>query len=199
MSFSRTERARLVDTFREVGPNAPTECEGWTAHHLAAHLLLRETSPLATAGMFLSPLAGVTDKAMQRQLDRPFAEVVAQWGRGPRGLWRLLDRKANVAEHFVHHEDVRRAQGLGPRSFTTAESRELYDALRNLKVLLRASQVAVELRPEGFPAIAAGQRDSEERVVISGQVGEILLYLYGRPAQGLDFVGDVEKIKFTSL
>lgn len=190
MSFSAAERTRLVQTLLSVGPEAPTLCDGWTAHHLAAHLLLRERNPLATAGMFLPPFASVTSRAMQRQLQRPFDDVVREWGRGPVGLWRLADAKANVAEHFVHHEDVRRPQGMEPRSFSTAETAELYSALRTLSPIFASSQAVVELWPHGQLPIITGARTASDRVIVHGEVGELVLFTFGRPVVGLEFSGN---------
>ncbi|MEJ6012503.1 TIGR03085 family metal-binding protein [Corynebacterium sp. H127] len=199
MSFAARERQELVDTFVQLGPQAPTLCEGWTADHLAAHLLIRERSPLAAAGMFIPALAGLTERAMQRQLERPFMDVVKQWGRGPVGVWRLLDGRANVAEHFIHHEDLRRANGLMSRRLSTADQRELYAALRTLKLMYRASSCRVELCPTGFVPISTGSVSAEDKVQIRGAVGELLLYTYQRPAEGLDFVGDATKVVRSSL
>src|ERR1700759_5884580 len=36
------ERLELCDLFDELGPSVPTLSDGWTAHDLAAHLVLRE-------------------------------------------------------------------------------------------------------------------------------------------------------------
>src|SRR5205814_13683 len=41
-SLARVERLLLVDTLRALGPDQPTLCEGWTTHHLVAHLKIRE-------------------------------------------------------------------------------------------------------------------------------------------------------------
>ena len=54
MSLASRERAQLTDLFGEVGPDAPTLCEGWDTRDLAAHLHLRETSPLAI-GIVVKP------------------------------------------------------------------------------------------------------------------------------------------------
>jgi hypothetical protein len=37
-------------------------CEGWTAHHLAAHLHIRESDPLATVGVVM-PFLKITTSA----------------------------------------------------------------------------------------------------------------------------------------
>ena len=51
MSLASRERAALCDLFAEVGPDAPTLCAGWTTRDLAAHLLVRERRPWASAGI----------------------------------------------------------------------------------------------------------------------------------------------------
>jgi hypothetical protein len=40
-------RIKLCDLFDELGPSAPTLLEGWTAHDLAAHIVLRERDLIA--------------------------------------------------------------------------------------------------------------------------------------------------------
>ena len=49
--LAQLERGRLCDLLLEVGPDAPTLCEGWTAADLAAHLVIRERKPLAAPGI----------------------------------------------------------------------------------------------------------------------------------------------------
>lgn len=198
MSFSAAERARLTHTLLEIGPNMPTLCDGWSTRDLAAHLWLRERSPLAVPGMFIPALAATTERAMAAHRARPFDLVVREWGSGPTGLWRFLDKSFNVAEHFVHHEDVRRPLGLSPRSFSTPEATELYSALRATRFSLRRSNAVVELWPHGFLPIRAGDANSSNRVQIHGPVGELMLYVFGRPAVGLDFVGDLRLISCKS-
>jgi len=41
-SIDVRERLELCDLLLELGPDAPTLCEGWTTADLAAHLVLRE-------------------------------------------------------------------------------------------------------------------------------------------------------------
>lgn len=199
MTFSVKERQRLVTSFLELGGDAPTLCDGWTAHHLAAHLLIRESQPLATLGMFVPALQPILRRAMKKQLQRPFSDVVQQWGRGPRGLWRLADTRANVAEHFVHHEDLRRAQGFGPRNLDAEDTAELVVALRNTAFLLGPSPAVVELWPAGFDPVVAGDTGGTDRVKVFGEPDELLLYMYGRPAVGLDFVGDQSLVERRKL
>lgn len=94
MSVAQRERAALVATMRSVGPDAPTLCDGWTTRDLAAHLVIREYRVDAAPGILIPLLAGHTAK-VQDEVARN-----TEWNA-------LL---ANVAEMFIHHEDVRRAQ-----------------------------------------------------------------------------------------
>ena len=45
------ERAELCDLFDELGPSAPTLCEGWATEDLAAHLVVRERDPRSMPGI----------------------------------------------------------------------------------------------------------------------------------------------------
>ena len=53
VSFARRERAALCDLLTELGPDAPTLCEGWRSADLAAHLFIREHRPDAVPGFRL--------------------------------------------------------------------------------------------------------------------------------------------------
>jgi uncharacterized protein (TIGR03085 family) len=65
-AYSRIERAQLCDLLDDLGAEAPTLCEGWTTYDLAAHLVLRETDPLAVPGIVISVFARFTDRGMRR-------------------------------------------------------------------------------------------------------------------------------------
>lgn len=149
MTFSAAERRQLAELFLEVGPDAPTLCEGWVTRDLAAHLHVRENSPLAAAGMFVGPLEDRLSKAMDDQRARNFSEVVGEWAAGPsrRSPMRFVDGVANTAEHFIHHEDVRRGDGVArPRDFSQAANDLLAGALKQMaKMSLKGSDKPVIL------------------------------------------------------
>jgi hypothetical protein len=92
------ERLELCGLFDELGPSIPTLLDGWTAHDLAAHLVLREHDLVAGPCMVLPG---------------PFERFAERRRAGVREM-------ANLNEFFVHHEDVRRANGLGVRSLGPA-------------------------------------------------------------------------------
>lgn len=203
MTFAETERQHLADTFRSVGPDAPTLCEGWDAHDLAAHLYVRERQPLAAGGMFVDALGSRLDNAMAAQKARPFEDVVADWEAGPGNLnpIKLVDGLMNTAEHFAHHEDVRRGDGVArPREFSQEVNRELEAALRRMApMLLRGSSKPVILTPiGGRPIVVSGKNVVAERgddvVRVTGQPGELLLWVFGRDAVEVDCEGPVDTV-----
>lgn len=177
------ERRELCDLFEELGPSAPTLCEGWATVDLAAHLVVRERDPLAAPGIVAGgPFQRLLDRGTDRALARGYDTLVEQVRNGPPlgpfvvpGLRTLL----NLNEYVVHHEDVRRPNGLGPRT----DRPELQDAVwgmlrRGARLMLRKVHGArVTLRrPEGS-TISAG---SGPEVVLTGPPVELLLYLQGR-------------------
>src|SRR5699024_11776445 len=76
MTFSQEERRQLADLFRQVGPDAPTLCEGWTTRDLAVHLVLRENRPDAAGGMFVPALKERLEKVTAEYEAKPFDELV---------------------------------------------------------------------------------------------------------------------------
>ncbi len=113
--MAQRERTALCDTALQVGEDQPTLCGEWTVKDLVVHLLVREGSP-AAAGIFLSPLAGLTDAGVAAgSRRRDFAVLVEKLRSGPpratrRTPSRSSTRSLNTLEFFVHHEDIRRAQ-----------------------------------------------------------------------------------------
>jgi uncharacterized protein (TIGR03085 family) len=118
--FDGIERTQLSDLFDELGPEAPTLLEPWTARDLAAHLVLREHDHLAGPGLVLPGAWGRFAERRRRALAlRDFTWLVATIRSGPPpGFFRIgwVRRFPNLNELFVHHEDVRRANGRGPRT-----------------------------------------------------------------------------------
>lgn len=178
------ERAELCILFDEVGPDAPTLCGDWTTRELAAHLVARERNPLSGPGIvFGGPFARVTDWAMERELQRDYPVLVDRVRSGPPLIpWRLpaVRTVLNLNEYFVHHEDVRRADGRPPRT-----DREDLDAgLRPVVERMAALQLwrrhlDVELIDEAGRTVA---RHGEQPPRVVGRPGELLLWLNGRGA-----------------
>jgi uncharacterized protein (TIGR03085 family) len=182
MSLASRERAALCDLFDETGPDAPTLCEGWDTRDLAAHLHLRESSPLAV-GILLKPLSGVMDRRQREMASGDWVTLVSRVRTPPR--WSpssiaSIDAKLNGAEYFVHHEDVRRAQpDWEPRELSEGDERALWAILTGLgKQLYGKSRVPLVLRrPDGAELI---MKPGHPAVVVSGPVSELVMHAYGR-------------------
>ena len=173
-------------------------CEGWTAAHMAAHLVLRERRPDVGLGLVLpGPFARHTERATERLAERsaerlPFERLVARIRSGPPRLLRLVDGPMNIVEFFVHLEDVRRAtDGWTPRTGLDG----LQDALwpfQKSGTKLRTRQVrdvALAIaRPDGEPVdIRTGAR----QVTATGDPGELTMFFFGRRDQSrVELTGD---------
>ncbi len=97
---------------------------------------------------------------------------------------------ANLNEFFVHHEDVRRANGLGPRSLTPAMDAALWRNVRRgghyLSRRLRGFGLEIEWAGTNERVTVAS---GEPTARLSGAPGELLLCLFGRQAAAQVDVG----------
>ncbi|OBB78017.1 TIGR03085 family protein [Mycobacterium colombiense] len=197
MSVAQRERAALVETMRGVGPDAPTLCEGWKTRDLAAHLVIREYRPDAAPGILIPFLASHTEKVQNQVAEQnDWDELVGKLAAGPPvySPFKLLDPVANVAEMFIHHEDVRRAQpSWQPRSLEPALGKMLR---RTLPLMARLTLAKVPGRvalrtSEGKTVLTAGQGPA---VTVTGAPEELLLFAVGRQAQ-VEFDGDAAAVQ----
>ncbi len=181
------QREALCGALAAVEPTAPTLCEGWTAHHLAAHVWVRENDPVGAAGIAVRPLAPHTAQRIEEvRAERPYADLVDAIRRGPGRFspFRLpgMEAWANTLEFFVHCEDVRRGAGdLTPRPRDAALENLAWRRAAALgRLSLRHSPVAVWLErdePHGEP-VRIGR--GPDIVTVSGPPSELVLYLFGR-------------------
>lgn len=199
--FARAEREALADTLLRVGPDSPTLCTGWNAADLAAHLIVREGNPAAAAGILIKPLAGYTAKAQRAARDRePYEQLVARVRKGP-PAWAptrisALDEAANTSEFFVHHEDLRRGAGEGPRDIDPDLADALWQRLRKAaKLMFRSAPIGVTLvRAETGSQprqTVVAKAANPAMVTVSGPVGELVLFAAGRKdAARVELTGD---------
>jgi len=174
----------MSDLFKELGPEAPTMCEGWATRDLLAHLLLRERRADAIGGILAPALAKRTAKVQESIARKPYVDLLEQFRGGP-PIWSpwampVLGDKANLIEFFVHHEDIRRAQpDWAPRPDDAARDDALWSLLKLLgRVLYRHSPIGVVLRSANRPDVVVNKK--EPAVIVVGQPGEIVLHAFGR-------------------
>jgi uncharacterized protein (TIGR03085 family) len=185
VSFDDAERARLCDLLDQLGPDAPTLLEPWKSRDIAAHLVLRERDPLSAPGLVVP---GRWSRFAQRRQSAlahtDFARLTTTLRCGPPpGFFRIgwVRRFPSLNEFFVHHEDIRRANGLGPRRHESGMDAALW---RN--VTGGARFLTRRLRGAGLELHWAGSEHSvrarrgEPAARITGSPGEVLLYLFGR-------------------
>lgn len=183
--FDAVERAQICDLFDELGPGAPTLLGPWTTHDLAAHLVLREQDPVAGPGLVLpGAWARLAERRRSALGSKDFAGLVATIRSGPPpGFFRIgwVRRIPNLNEFFVHHEDVRRANGRGPRANEQAMDEALWRNVGQAPWFLarRLRGAGLELRWEGTAKTVRARR-GHPAACIAGSPGELLLHLFGR-------------------
>jgi uncharacterized protein (TIGR03085 family) len=180
-STLRRERAALCDTLERLGSDAPTLCEGWTTADLAAHLLVRERNPAAGPGILIGtgPLAAYTAKAMAAEQAKGYDAMVARLRGGPPGFMVATMAAVNVNENWIHHEDVRRANGETARPPDPETEAILTRVTKRMAKLqtrrLAPCGLALEL-PDELVIVRVGHPTA----TITGRIGECVLYLGGR-------------------
>lgn len=192
MTLLRDEREALCDTMLAAGPDAPTLCEGWAVLDLATHLVLRQTRPDVALGLSLPPLRARALRVAREHKARGLTALVEQFRAGP-PRWSptsvpAVEEKVDLAELVVHHEDVRRAVGLGPRE----DVEELADLVwRSLRPAAR-----VAMWGTGVPVVAVSTdgrrqvlRPGPHPVVLTGGPVDLLLRVFGRTAAQVEVGG----------
>lgn len=198
-TFAAVERQHLVQALRDVEPDAPTLCEGWTAHDLVAHLVARERRADSGPGIVLPALAFWTERVRRGYLHRPYQDLIRMFEGGPPlfSTFALpgVDAALNLTEHLVHCEDVRRAQ---PRWQARVLVGGLQDALWQMlakrgQMLLRKVPARVELAtPDGRTATVTSGPDM---IRLTGEPAELVLYAFGRRAHArVELSGDPEAL-----
>lgn len=179
------ERLDLCELMAELGPDAPTLCEGWNTVDLAAHLVLREHFSKWTEAKMASAKADGLPALINRL--RAGAPLLP---------WRIPGVRTllNGTEYLIHHEDVRRANGLEPRA-----DRPDLDAIAWKATRLGGWQTARKIRPHGLELRTPGgdvrRFGPAGGAVLTGPPVELLLYLSGRrDAAATELTGAPEAI-----
>jgi uncharacterized protein (TIGR03085 family) len=193
VTYARDERVALCALLDKTGPDAATLCEGWSTADLAAHLVLREHRPDAAVGILGGPMARYTARAQRNLVARvPYPKLVETIRTGPPLLSFFgipgVDAKANFAEYFVHHEDVRRAQpGWQPRELGDELTDAVWGLLSQARLMLRKVPVGVEFarddirdRTDARQAVRMTVRGRTPVVTVIGAPAELLMWTFGR-------------------
>jgi uncharacterized protein (TIGR03085 family) len=199
--FDAVEREQLCDLLNELGPHALTLIHPWTTHDIAAHLVLREHDLLAAPGLVIpGAWARFAERRRLALKQTDFADLVETIRSGPpRGFFRLgpVRRFPNLNEFFVHHEDVRRANGLGPRTNLPAQDAALFRNVARAPWILsrRLRGAGLELAWAGTDNVVRARR-GQPTARLRGLPGELLLFLFGRrDAADVEISGSPEAVE----
>lgn len=206
-SLHLAERAQLLATFRTVGPDAPTLCSEWSARTLAAHVVVSEQYaglPMTVSYPVWRVLSARAGQAMRDSITGPMLRNMARAERrgwdwllarleaGPPRLFGLrLIADVRLLEEFVHHEDVRRANGEGPRPENPRLDARLVDAMLTMRGIAQfaAPRHGIEVTLPDGRSYSLG--DGPARTRVRGPAGEVLLWLAGRGSVAhVDVTGD---------
>lgn len=183
------EHARCCEVLASVAPDAPTACEGWTAHDLAAHLWsLKQRDPRWWVG------PGARRRVAELQARWSYEELVERLRRSAPGFACMPDDRFNgylhsLGEYHVHGEDVARPSGVERPPLDPALEEALW---------VRAGQAARMLHVR-TPGLVLARPDGDERRVtlgrprrrVTGTPGEVILWVYGRTAYADVLVEDL--------
>jgi uncharacterized protein (TIGR03085 family) len=181
------EREQLCDLMAELGPSAPTLLGFWTTRDLAAHLVLREHDYFSAPGLVVPGApARLAERRRQALTQQDYGELITTIRSGPPwGFFRVrwVRRVPNLNEFYVHHEDVRRANGLTSRTSSAALDEALWRnvSLAGRFLARRVRGVGLELARIGTTEVLRARRGTPT-ARLTGPPGELLLYLFGRQA-----------------
>jgi uncharacterized protein (TIGR03085 family) len=199
--FDAVEREHLCDLLNELGPQAPTLLDPWRTHDLAAHLVLREHDLLAAPGLVVpGTWARFAERRRLALKQGEFTDLVATIRSGPpAGFFRMrwVRRFPNLNEFFVHHEDVRRANGSGPRRTPPAEEAALFRNVTRAAWFLgrRLRGVGLDLEWAGTHRVVTARR-GQPAARLCGLPGELLLFMFGRQdAADIEITGPSDAIE----
>ena len=203
-TWAEHERAELLDALAELGPEAPTLCEGWLTKDMAAHIYVRERRPDAALGVLpLGPLSAYTDRVMASALRTlGYEEILRRMRHVPAHL-RIasLDAAINTVEYFVHTEDVRRPNAMPARDLPDDFERTIWRRLaKQARLSFRRVDAEVTLVPTIGDPVRVGKG---ERIEVHGRPSELMLLAFNRKdAAKVDLMGStsaVEKLQNATL
>ncbi len=138
-------------------------------------------------------MARYTARAQQKLSARvPYPMLVETIRTGPPRLSLFgipgVDGKANFAEYFVHHEDVRRGQpDWHPRDLGEGMTDAIWGLLSQARLMLRKVPVGIEfarddIRPQAdeHRAVRMTVRPRTPMVTVIGAPAELLMWTFGR-------------------
>ena len=196
-SWAAHERAELVAALEELGPDAPTLCEGWLTKDMAAHVYVREHRPDAALGVLpLGPLSAYTERVMKSVLEAQGYDGLLTKLRQPAPILRALhiDEAINTVEFFIHTEDVRRPNKMPEREMPEEFERKIGRRMAQQgRMSFRRVGARVRLVPTVGEPVEFGKGPLVE---VHGKPSELLLLAFNRKADAkVEYTGDADAIE----
>ncbi|MEO5832054.1 MAG: TIGR03085 family metal-binding protein [Nakamurella sp.] len=184
-TVAQRERAALADLFDAVGPDHPTLDEGWVTADLLHHLLIREGRPDALVADVVKPLHFWAERVIDGYRKLPWAEQVDVWRQGPPRFSPVsitkIDSLMNTAEHFIHHEDVRRGvPGWTVRKLDAETEQAILDQVKSRLSSLQLKSLGVGVQAQLPDKRIFQIRLGDPAITLVGAPSELLLWISGR-------------------
>lgn len=172
---------RFCDVLDAVPAEAPTLCEGWTAHDVAIHLWILKHDPLGWPGVVVPRLDLGRSARVRRRW--PYADLVVRLRAEPGPLpcmpWDFReDYRHALAELWVHTQDVARPNAVAQPGPDPALQDALWLRVQKVARLLHRRTAGLVLtRPDGTSVQVT---KGAPQVVVTGDPTELLLWAHGR-------------------
>ncbi|HEV7625436.1 MAG TPA: maleylpyruvate isomerase family mycothiol-dependent enzyme [Streptomyces sp.] len=184
-SIGAAERAALTQTMLDLGPDAPTCCEGWTVRDICIHLVLIEWRQDSWFGHQLGDrnerARRYYDGLVQRERERDWPSLVNRLRSGPPlGPLALnaLRNRMSLREYVIHHEDIRRANGMAPRTGLDDIQEAMWSKLPGFRRLVKPGTFGIEAVWPGRDRLTL--RPGGSAVTLTGEPLELILLVFGR-------------------
>lgn len=181
--FTKSERQFTANTLSKLTPSQWQDdslCDGWTVEDVAAHLIVRE-GLIAPIGIVFHSLHKIHDYAIRRVESKGHEYIIARVRKCP---W-YMPAAVNVAEFYVHNEDILRGGLHMQRPIPAGESAVLlWSSLKGIarirpKLVSDLGEVTLVNKQTG-QELHVKAKDGNKSTTITGDPGELLLYFYGR-------------------
>jgi uncharacterized protein (TIGR03085 family) len=200
----RLDLCALLSGLNDDEWRAATLDEGWTVEDLAAHIVVRERYPLDLTRDLIFRRPGEIEALMEREKARGHAALLASLRTMPTLFFRLPGpvARGNLGEAYIHNEDARRGSLQRQRSVSAELQLALWASLpvfaRGLRRVPATGLLAIDWpgHERRVVPVGRGRRrpESSASATLSGEPGELLLWLSGRKAAAhvqLDGAGEL--------
>lgn len=182
--FVNSERSYTVDLLKKLKPQqwqARTLCLDWSVEDLSAHLVAREHSAVGGLGLISERFYSLHQSRLEKVKKKGHKYIISELEKMP---W-YIPASANVAEFWIHNEDILRGELNMKRSEPDLEVQKYFWSTLKLLARLQKSTLSdlgsvILENTQTNQLITLTNHHSDKNTIIKGLPGELLLYFYGR-------------------